>query len=75
MPASAASSARLLTGPYDRSAPASSASVIVTPPNRSRWRSSPPTIVDDRPAGRCGSRAGYTAHDTMTSLTPAAIAS
>ena len=64
----------MLIGPNLFSAPASSASVIVTPVKPRRWRSSPPTITEDSPAGRPGASAGYTAHDTMTSRTPAAIA-
>src|SRR5215467_9792642 len=74
IPALAASVARRLVVPNDRSAPASSASVIVTPLNPSRWRSSPLTMADDSPAGVFGASAEYLAQDTITSLTPAAIA-
>ena len=74
IPALAAKVARCPVVPNGRSAAASSASVIVTPVKPSRWRSSPPMIVGDSPAGHLGSSAGYTAQDTITSLTPLAIA-
>ena len=57
-----------------RSAPAVSESVIVTPRNPRRPRSSFWITAADSPAGRRGSSAGYTAHELITSLTPAAIA-
>ena len=74
IPARAASVARCPVVPNACSAPASSASVIVTPRKPSRWRSSPLTTADDSPAGVSLASAGYMAQDTITSLTPAAIA-
>ena len=74
IPALAASVARRLVVPNERSAPASSASVIVTPLKPRRCRSSPLTMADDSPAGVFGASAEYLAQDTITSLTPAAIA-
>ena len=47
---------------------------MVTPRKPSQCRSSPWTMAGDSPAGRAGSSAGYTAQDSMTSFTPAAIA-
>ena len=74
MPAPAASRARCWNVPNAWRAPAPRESVIVTPWKWSCSRSWPWTMVDDNPAGRPASSAGYTAQDTMTSRTPAAIA-
>jgi hypothetical protein len=64
---SAAAAARTLRSarlPNGVTAPASIPSVIVTPRKPSLWRSSPWMTIGESPAGSCGSRAGYVAHES-----------